>query len=284
LDDYVAGLGAKLHQTAGTAGTTLGSGTAAQTQQAIADASIIMTENGVPDAERKHMILNPKSAGYLPTAMSGLFVREAQEAVKTGRLGSVMDFDLYKSNNVRKHTSGVLGAGAQVNSTGTSGTTLVLKGLTSGDSLVVGDTVTLAGVYAVNPVNKRTVSSDRLMQFVVTTAGAEAGNAMTVTISPEPIASGAYQNVSALPQDSAAVTVKASHVANLVITKDTLVMATMPLKLPKSATIKEIVTYKGLSLMMTAGYDIDTRSETARIDMIFGGRELYPETGCRLLS
>jgi hypothetical protein len=70
----------------------------------------------------------------------------------------------------------------------------------------------------------------------------------------------------------------------MVITKDTLVIATMPLKLPKSATIKEIVTYKGLSLMMTAGYDIDTRSETARIDMIFGGRELYPETGVRLLS
>jgi len=284
FDDYVAGLGAKLNQTAGTAGTTPGSGTAAQTQQLIADASVIMTENGVPDATRKCMILNPKAAGYIPTALSSLFVREAQEAVKTGRLGYLMDFDLYKSNNIRKHTSGVLGATAAVNSTGTTGTTLVLKALDASDSLTVGDTITIAGVYAVNPVNKRTVSSDRLMQFNVETAGAEAGNAMTVTISPEPISSGAYQNVSALPVDGALVTVKASHVANMVITKDTIVMATMPFKAPRSAVIAETVTYKGLSMMLSADYDIDTRSEKARLDILFGGRELYPETGCRLLG
>lgn len=284
VDDYIAGLGAKLHQTAGTAGTTPGSGTAAATQQALADAAMIITENGVPDSTPKSMILSPKAAGYIPTAMSALFVKEAQEAVKTGRIGRLMDFDLYKSNNVRKHTSGVLGAGAQYNATGSGGTTLVLKGLDASDSLTVGDSITIAGVYAVNPVNKRTVSSDRLMQFIVTTAGAEAGNAMTVTISPEPITSGAYQNVSAAPVDSAAVTVKASHVANMVITKDTLVLATMPFKLPKSATIKAITSYKGLSLMLTGEYDVTTRSEKARIDILFGGSELYEETGVRLLG
>jgi len=284
FDDYVAGLGAKLAQTAGVAGTTPGSGTAAATQQAIADAAMIMAENGVPDSTVKNMILSPKAAGYIPTALSALFVKEAQESVRTGRLGHLMDFDMYKSNNIRKHTAGTLGAGAQVNATGTAGGALVLKGLTSGDSVAVGDTITIAGVYAVNPVNKRTVSSDRLMQFVVTTAAAEAGNALTTTISPEIITSGAYQNCSAAPVDTAAVTIKADHVCNMVITKDTLVMATMPFKAPKSATVAEVVTYKGLSLMLTAQYDIATRSETARLDILFGGRELYPETGVRLLG
>jgi hypothetical protein len=284
VDDYIAGLGVYLPQTAGAAGTTPGSGTAAATQQVIADASMIMSENGVPDSMNKCLILNPKAAGYIPTALSALFVKEAQEAVKTGKVGYLMDFDMYRSNNIRKHTSGALGAGAQVNATGTGGGTLVLKGLTSGDSVTVGDTITIAGVYAVNPVNKRTVSSDRLMQFMVTAAAAEAGNAMTVSISPEIITSGAYQNCSAEPVDTAAVTIKASHVANMAITKETLVLATMPFKKPMSATIAEVITYNGLSLMLTAGYDVGTMSEKARIDILFGGRELYPETGVRLLG
>ncbi|MFZ2950899.1 MAG: P22 phage major capsid protein family protein [Desulfuromonadaceae bacterium] len=284
IDDYIAGLGTKLHQTAGTAGQTPGSGTAAATQQALADAKMIMVENGVTQSMTKNMILNPKAAGYIPTALSALFVREAQEAVKTGRLGHLMDLNMYESNNIRKHTSGTLGAGAQYDETGSGGTTLVLQGLDASDSLVVGDTITIAGVYAVNPVNKRTVSSDRLMQFIVTTAGAEAGNAMTVTISPEPIATGAYQNVSAAPVEAAAVTVKAAHVANMVITKDTLVLATMPFKKPMSATIAETITYEGISLLLTAGYDVSTMTEKARIDILFGGRELYPETGVRLLG
>ena len=283
-DDYISGLALKLPQTAGVAGTTPGSGTAAQTQQLIADAEVIMTENGVPESMEKNIIWSPKASGYIPTALSPLFVREAQEAVSKGKLGSALDFNFYRSNNIRKHAAGTLGAGAVVNGADQVGESININGLTGGDDVVVGDTITFVGCYAVNPVNKRVVTSDRLMQFEVTAAADEAGNAMAVSISPTIILTGAYQNCSAAPTNGGAVAIKATHVANMAITKETLVLATMPFRQPKSAVISEVITYNGLSLLLTAGYDIDNFQEKARIDILFGGRELYPETGVRILG
>lgn len=284
VDDYIAGLGVKLHQTAGTAGTTPGSGTAAQTQQILADAEMIMTENGVSESTLKSIILNPKAAGYLPTALSSLFVREAQEAVTKGKIGHAIGFDLYKSNNIRKHTAGTLDAGATVNGADQTGASVVLANCGGADAVVVGDTITFAGSYAVNPVNKRQVSSDRLMQFRITAAASAAAGAMTVSIDPPIITSGAYQNCSASPTNGGSATLKASHVANMAIAKDTLVLATMPFRKPMSATIAELEVYNGISLLLTADYDIDNFKEKARIDILFGGRELYPETGVRILG
>ena len=148
----------------------------------------------------------------------------------------------------------------------------------------MGDIVTFAGVYAVNPVNKRQVSSDRLMEFRITEAAVEAGSAIALKISPSIITTGPYQNVSNAVADGQAVTLKASHTANMAIIPNTLCLATMPLKKPMSAVVAEQVAYKGLSLLLTAAYDLETRQEGARIDIIFGGREIYPETGVRGLG
>lgn len=284
VDDYLAGLATQIHQSAGTAGTTLGSGTAAATQQAISLIRQIQTENGVSNKENRMLVLAPKESGYVPSALSALFVREAQEGVKTGRLGHLLGYDLYESGNIRKHTAGALAGAALTNGVDQEGGTINIDGLDPTDNVKVGDIITFAGVYAVNVQSKRQVTSDRLMEFYVTAAETAAGGAISVDIFPEIVTTGPYQNVSNAVADGQVVTLKASHVANMAITKDTLCLATMPLKKPVGAKVAEIIQHEGLSLLLTVDYDIQERRDITRVDIVFGGRELYGQTGVRVLG
>jgi hypothetical protein len=285
VDDFIAGLGTSINQSVGTAGTAPFSTSQAATLQLLGGINQRMTENGVSQKEKKALVISPEAAGYLPTYFAPLFTKEAQETVRTGKLGYAMGFDFYTSNNIRSHTAGSIAAGALTNGVAQSGSTINIDTLSGAtDSVEVGDIITFAGVYGVNPVNKRQWSSDRLMEFTVTERADEAGSAIAVKISPEIITSGAYQNVSNAVADGQAVTLKASHTANMAIIKNTLCLATMPLKKPMSAVVAEQVSYKGLSLMLTAAYDLENRQEGCRIDIIYGGRAIYPETGCRVLG
>lgn len=286
VDDYLAGLALKLHNTAGAAGTTPGTGTAAATQLIFAAAEAHMARAGVSEGERRFCVLDPAAAGSVPVALSGLFVREAQEAVTKGKLGHVVGFDLYRSNNMRYHTAGTIGAGAVTNGVDQTGETININGLDGGDSLLEGDIITFGalatGPCAVNVQNKRAFQA--LQQFRVIATATEAGGAMAVRVWPNVITSGAYQTVSKAVTNGLAVTKVASHQTNMALVEDTLCLATCKLKAPASAVIGVTSTYEGLSLLLTAAYDVESRMETARVDIVFGGREMYPETGVRILG
>lgn len=291
VDDYIAGLALKLHNATGAAGVTPGSGTLAETLQLLANTERIMTEAGIPDTEERCLFLDPKASGYLPISLAATFVREAQQTVSKGRIGGAAGFEIYRSNNVRTQTAGggaAFAAGAVTNGVvGQVGSVINIDGLNGAtDTLYEGDIITFGAVgtgpQPVNVSNKRVI--DRLQQFVVTATTVESGSAMAVPISPAIVTTGAYQNVNIAVADGLAVTRVASHKANMAIIKDTLCLATMPLKAPKSAVVAETATFEGITLLLTAAYDITNRREIARIDIIFGGRELYPETGVRLLG
>lgn len=288
-DDYAMGMALKLHNTVGTAGTALGSGTSAETQAIFAAARAHMKRAGVKDNEELYCFLDPEAEGRVPVALSGLFVREAQEAVSKGKIGNAMRFNFYGSQNVRYHTAGngaAFAAGALTNGAGQTGSVINIDGLDALDTLYAGDVITFGaigtGPQQVNVQNKRVFRV--LQEFTVVNTVVANGGAMAVTVSPEIITEGAYQNVNIAVADGLAVTRKASHYAHMAIIKDTLCMSTIKLKKPDSAVIAEVGTYNGLSVLLTAGYDVQSRSETARIDFVFGGREMYESTGVRILG
>ena len=68
-------------------------------------------------------------------------------------------------------------------------------------TIKAGDVFTIDNVYAVNPVSKQ--STGRLQQFVVTTLSTLSGGGGTVTVSPNIVTTGPYQNVDAAPIDGA---------------------------------------------------------------------------------
>lgn len=271
MDDYAMGLANKICNFSGVVGTPA-------TYLALAYGQQKLMENGVSEKIEKSLILDPAGLFTLPDGLKGLFVREAQEGVSKGRIGHAVGVNIYGSNNVRRHTAGTLGAGALSNGVDQTGSTINIDGLDANDNVQVGDIITFAGTYAVNPVNKRTQSS--LKQFVVTEAAVAAGGAIAVKISPEVITTGAYQNVSQAVADGSAVVIKATHTKNMLIIKDTLCLATVPLKAPKTAKIAATASYKGLNVLLTGAYDIQTRKEIIRVDCVYGGRELLPYTGC----
>lgn len=282
VDDYLSGLAAKLYNTCGTAAATPGSGTAAATMQLFADSSAHMMRNGVSDRMEKLLILNPAAVGYVPAALSALFVREAQEAVRTGRVGYIGDYSIFGSANIRRHTAGTVAGTPLTNGAGQIGSTIAIDGLNAGDQYLAGDIVTFGasatGPCTVHPVNKRSFAT--LQEFVVTAdVTADGTGAVNLSISPAIVIEGAYQNVSIAVADGLTVTKKATHVKNMAIIKDTLCLASVKLKEPMSAVVKASASYQGLNLLLTAGYDVKLRKETARLDILFGGREMYPETG-----
>lgn len=206
-----------------------------------------LTNMAVPMTDR-HGILYPDDAYELAGAFTGgtstsIPSGVADEAIKRATIPMLADVQPVMTQAVYAHTNGawagtplVKGASqnvsystASVRNTFSQG--LLIDGMTNNTTVRVGDKFTLAGVYAVNPRTKQTLSY--LQQFTVMpgtngsggyaadtdsasgevddTAGTYTystggSNEMTIQISPPIITSGAYQTVSAAPADNAALT------------------------------------------------------------------------------
>jgi hypothetical protein len=123
--------------------------------------------------------------------------------------------DTYMSQNAPTFTTGPRGGTPVVNGaaqnttydlTGANTQTLITNGWTAAAAarVAVGDVFTIANVFDVNPVTKATLPI--LKQFVVATGSTLASDGsgnLTLTIAPQIISSGAQQNVSAVPANSA---------------------------------------------------------------------------------
>jgi hypothetical protein len=178
-----------------------------------------LDEMAVPMSNR-NAVLTPADGYALAGTFTGLAALAGDTAVsalqkaKIPMLGNTSPFITQTipalTTGTRVTSGATLVNGASQNVTYASARTTYTQSLvcdTSGTSKTVsaGEKITLAGVYAVNPRTKATLTY--LKQFTVTAdaTGDGSGN-ITFTISPPIITSGAYQNVSAAPADNAAVT------------------------------------------------------------------------------
>ncbi|MBS0219146.1 MAG: hypothetical protein JSR91_00240 [Proteobacteria bacterium] len=209
-----------------------------------------------------------------------------KSALQNSKLGRFANTDTYMSQNVKAHTVGTWGASPAING-GSQGSTyaavktskylsqtLNVDGLTANTGTVsVGDVFTIDNVYAVNSVTGDAL--DFLKQFVVISAAtADGSGAAALTISPAIITSGPYKTCSAVPADDAAITVKgtkgSSYRQNLVFQKDAVTLAVPPLVKPRGAVAVSSQTYKGITMRLIEGYDLNNDVSGWRFDVLYG--------------
>jgi len=282
--------------TVGTAGTTPSALLTFLTAQAFLDSE------GAPRDGKRSCIIEPFTSASIVDSLKGLFVPSnvIADQYKKGMMGRDSGgMNWYMDQNVVNQTYGSFaGTGAIATTTATgflasgwASTSTVALIATGAVSLNVGDTIQIAGVFAVNPQNRAAYGTNKLRSFVVTTAAAGTGTTFNVVVSPAVITAGQFQNVS-IPTTSgtAAVTFfnKTGTVSpqNLVMHKNAFTLACADLELPDGvhfagrASDKEL----GLSIRVVRQYTINNDSIPTRLDVLYGWAPLYPELACRVAA
>lgn len=276
VDEILAGLALGFNMAVGTAGTT-----PATFKQFTAPKKMLF-HMGVPDDGDISLALDPEAGHEAEAMLVGLQNTKAQEeALRRGNIGILSNMSTFRSQNIVYHTAGTLTGTPLVNGVAQEGSSISVDGFTG--TVSVGTIFTIAGVYMVNPISKKTTGL--LQQFTVTAARNGAG---AMSISPAIVGPASVdnvrQNVDALPADNAAITFLGSARCNVAFHKNAIGLATVPLAMPESAGFKARYEYEGVSIRMIKAYDVTNDEETMRFDVLFGARVIYEDYGCRLLG
>jgi hypothetical protein len=274
----------------GTAGTPPTSLLTYLTAQAYLDSE------GAPRDGRRSCIIEPFTGATIVDSLKGLFVpndRIGMQYAKgmMGRDSAGMNWKM--DQNISAQTFGTYTGTATINTSTDTG--ILTTGWAQYSALTltksgtftpnVGDTFTIAGVYAVNPQNRQAYGSNKLRNFVVT---AISGNA--VTVSPAVISAGQFQNVSITSPGASAVTpfnqAGAVSPQNIVMHKNAFCLATADLDLPDGVVFAGRASDKdlGLSMRIVRQYTINNDSIPTRVDVLYGWAPLYAELACRVAS
>jgi hypothetical protein len=173
-----------------------------------------------------------------------------------------------------------------------STSTITIAAATANAGLKQGDTIQIAGVYAVNPQNRQPYGGNVLRNFVVTAdVTITSGSSASVTVSPAIITAGQFQNVSVLATSSTAVVTPFNKTGvvspqNLVFHKNAFTLATADLELPDGVHFAGRASDKqlGLSIRVVRQYTINNDSIPTRLDVLYGWAPLYPELACRVAA
>jgi hypothetical protein len=282
--------------TVGTAGTTPNALLTFLTAQAFLDSE------GAPRDGKRSCIIEPFTSASIVDSLKGLFVPSnvIADQYKKGMMGRDSGgMNWYMDQNVVNQTYGNFAGTATVATTTATGfltsgwasTSTISVTSTGAVSLNVGDTIQIAGVYAVNPQNRAAYGTNKLRSFVVTTAASGTGATFNVVVSPAVITAGQFQNVS-IPTTSATAAItffnKSGTVSpqNIVMHKNAFTLACADLELPDGvhfagrASDKEL----GLSIRVVRQYTINNDSIPTRLDVLYGWAPLYPELACRVAA
>ncbi len=255
-----------------------------------------MDEMAVPVTERA-AVLNPADQWGLLNSFTGLYVQDtAKTALQRAKLPPIGGIDNYMSQNAPLHTTGTRDdttptvTGNQSTTYAASKATgtmdLICGAFDSTSTLTQGDVFTIDGVYAVNPMSK--AAQSYLQQFVVRTAGTASGGAVTLTISPPIITSGAYQTVSIPGGTTASKAIvnmgSASTIykQSLVFHKNAFALAVVPMIEPEGAVGVQRVSHNGLSMRMIPVYTGSSDTSAIRLDVLLGTKTIYADLACRL--
>ncbi len=217
--------------------------------------------------------------------------KDISDMFREGVLGTAAGWKWFRSNSLMTHTIGTFPThGVTVTGAGQSGSSLIVTG-TSGDTIQPGDKFTIASVNAVNP-RTRIKTPLGLKQFVYTGGSTFTftGGSDTLTISPAIFGPGSqYQNVDALPGNSAALTAWPGT------SSPSGVSGTVGLGLSKYAFLKAFGRFEnpdavehaeeavdpetGASLSLVVAYDQFNRKITNRFDICYGFGNAYSDAG-----
>jgi hypothetical protein len=272
VENSIADLYVDIPNVTGTAGTTPAS------FEAFANVNAELSRLAVP-IDGRMLAIDPaaevKAATFLTGFNNAAMVDSSVRDMAVGRIGGMT---VNMSQNVKYHTAGG-GSSYAVNGSnqGVDGTIIVKTGT---GTLLKGDVITIAGVNSVNPVSREDTGVTR--KFVLTAD--YDGGAGTISVSPSVITSGANQNVSIAVPDSAAITLVATHRANIAFTEDTFALAMVQPERPESAKFWSTASEDGFIITLSQDYDIVEYSEIMRFDVLWGVKTLRPDSGIRLLG
>jgi hypothetical protein len=270
----------------GTAGST------SFTTAVMLSANQKINENACADMSDRYALLNPAAMSSAVVDRKGLFQSsdEIAKQYKQGYMGIADGFTYLTNSLIKTVTNGNDVTSVVTNGVGVEGaSTIAVDGLTTTTGTVAkGSVFTLVGVNAVHPITK--VDLGYLQQFVVTAdVTANGSGEATVAIYPA-LQAGAdsLQNITALPADGAALVfvgaADAANAQNLTYHKDAFRMASVGLHLPTNEEFAARETYKGITIQIVRGFDINTRKEILRTDFLGGIAATRPEWACRVTA
>lgn len=232
------------------------------------------------DRGGRTVVSNPAFNSSLVQGFGGFFNNPSKisNQYNTGMLSDSFGFNSAMDQNVDVHTNGAATA-TNINGAGQTGSTLTVVAI-AGGTLTRGTTITLPGVFAVNPQSR--VSTGQLANFVVT-ADALVG-ATSISISPAIVTSGAFQNVTASPTTAQPYVIlgaaSTSYATNVAYHKDAFTLAMVPMFAPPSGKGNVSVSQRtedGMTVKVTEYYDPKNDTMGMRFDVLFGWAATYPE-------
>lgn len=248
-----------------------------------------MDQGSVPQDGRV-LVLEPNSYWTLANGLIGLYVKSVAEPALKGFLAAIGNFEIYEDQNIQSQTVGALGGTGQVTTANQTGSTINTDNWTPSTTnlLVVGDVVTFAGSFAVNPKNRQ--STGVLQNFVITAnVSSDSGGNAALQVYPAVTTSGAYQTVTASPTSPGSVTVLdgaggATHFQNLAWVRDCFGLVIVPMEIPGGVDFAAREMWKNISMRIVRAFDIWNDVMPTRIDVLYGTATYYPELGVRLTA
>ena len=201
-----------------------------------------------PDADGKFSII----PAIVNAEKSG-----STQALREGAIGRIQGLDNYMSQQVAVHKSGTFAkiTTPLVNGAVTKGaTTINLDGGSGTETLVKGDLLTIAG-----------------KQYVVTEDATAVSGAIAAKVYPAVVENIADNTEVTFPDKTAG-----GHVANMVFNKNAFAFVTRPLEPAAGGQDCHVVSYNGLNIRVTYGYDMKTKKNMLSLDTIYGFAPLYP--------
>lgn len=277
-------------------------GTQPSTYDHLATPSGILDKLSVPMTERV-AILDPLTNNSLASSLKGYFAEKlATDALKKNFVTNYANFDIFKSNSLKTHTSGVATGTPLVAGTITASTWLSVKdtnvstvttdGWTNSVTGILkrGDVINFAGVFAVNPATGE--STGFLRDFVVTADVDSNGSGLaSVIVSPAIITASPYATVTNVPADNAVITVRTKNVAatpymqNLLFHPNAFTFASAPfVQLEGGIESYTATSESGLSITISKQGDINTFQQKWRADILYGTKAIMPELAHRLTA
>lgn len=255
-----------------------------------------LADNGCPMDGSWRAILNQWEQVEVVNELKGLFQSSAQ--IKTqyerGVMGTSGGLDWFWDQNVSVHTAGPLGGAPLHATTVAGGDSITVTGFTAAAALRVrkGDILTMAGVYAVNPVSLQTTG--KLRQFTATAdVHSAADGTATIGVFPPIIGpstpANPRQTVTALPTGNPPLTflmtANTAYYQNIVHQKQAFGMAMCRLQEPFSGQSAFAVDREtGVAIRTWKASDISKDLHVSRADEVFGVVATRPLWACRVVS
>jgi len=264
-----------------------------------------LDSEGAPRDGRRACIVEPFTSATIVDSLKGLFMpsQKISDQYEKGMMGTDSAGMRWKMDqNVVSQTFGSYATATLATNTATftgsltsgwaSSSTITISATSAAAPIQQGDVITIANVYAVNPQNRQPYGTNRLRNFVVTSAVTIAsGGSASVTVSPAIITAGQFQNVFVSATSSSAVVTPFNNTGtvspqNIILHRNAETLACADLELPMGVVFAGRASDKdlGLSIRVVRQYTINNDSIPCRLDVLYGWAMLYPELACRVAA